>query len=140
MLIKTYHNVICASLDFACDAPMKKTRHAYGRLALLMSGGAALGLYHVDVVKALMENGLLPQVLSGASVGGIVCAMFGTRTDEEVLRDVVKAKGTTAVGHLGVLKLDLFCQLGYFQENEHLKHSHSSGDMLNARNPLSEVW
>ena len=57
VLIETYHNVICASLDFVCDAPVtnaepiptdarlaffNKTRHAYGRSALLMSGGAAL--------------------------------------------------------------------------------------------------
>mmetsp|Transcript_63041 Transcript_63041/g.73749 ORF Transcript_63041/g.73749 Transcript_63041/m.73749 type:complete len:928 (+) Transcript_63041:948-3731(+) len=152
VLIETYHNVVCASLDFVCDAPVtndtpiptdarlaffNETRHAYGRSALLMSGGAALGFYHVGVAKALMENGLLPRVLSGASAGSIVCAMIGTRTDEEVLRDMVKAKGTNSPGHSGVLKLDFFRPLGYFKKNEHLKHSHSSGDILN--NPLSEV-
>eukprot|EP00614_Pseudopedinella_elastica_P006151 CAMPEP_0172603474 /NCGR_PEP_ID=MMETSP1068-20121228/23725_1 /TAXON_ID=35684 /ORGANISM="Pseudopedinella elastica, Strain CCMP716" /LENGTH=166 /DNA_ID=CAMNT_0013405227 /DNA_START=14 /DNA_END=511 /DNA_ORIENTATION=+ len=40
-------------------------RHAYGRTALMLSGGAALGLYHVGVVKALLEGGLLPRVVSG---------------------------------------------------------------------------
>ena len=87
-----------------------------------------------------MENGLLPWLLSGASAGSVVCAMIGTRTDEEVLRDMVKAKGTAIVGHLGVSKLKKKCPLEYFKENEHLKHSHLSEDILNASNPLSEIW
>jgi predicted acylesterase/phospholipase RssA len=36
------------------------------------------------VVKALHDNLLLPRVLSGASVGAIVVAMIGTRTDKEI--------------------------------------------------------
>ena len=75
---------------------------------MLLSGGAALGFYHVGVVKALMENGLLPRVISGASAGSILCAMIGTRTDEECLRDLFDAKGTTAPGHSGTLKLNFF--------------------------------
>jgi TAG lipase/steryl ester hydrolase/phospholipase A2/LPA acyltransferase len=75
---------------------------------LISSLGAALGFYHVGVVKALMENGLLPRVMSGASAGSIVCAMVGTRTDEECKRDMFEAKGTTALGHSGTLMLKFF--------------------------------
>jgi len=32
-----------------------EARHAYGRRALLLSGGAGLGLYHVGVVKSLNQ-------------------------------------------------------------------------------------
>ena len=87
--------MVCASLDFVCDSPVvvgespiptdarlaffNETRHSYGRSALLLSGGAALGFYHVGVVKALMENRLMPRVLGGSSAGSIVCAMVGTR-------------------------------------------------------------
>ena len=90
-----YHNVVCASLDFVCDAPVadgepaiptdarlaffNETRHSYGRSALLLSGGAALGFYHIGVVKTLMQNRLMPRVLGGSSAGSIVCAMIGTR-------------------------------------------------------------
>ena len=124
VLIETYHNIVCSSLDFICDAvPLptddvipteaklaffNETRHMYGRTALMLSGGAALGFYHVGVVKALMYNGLLPRVLSGASAGSIVCAMIATRTDEECKRDLFDAKGTTAPGHSGVLMTDFF--------------------------------
>ena len=52
VLVETYHNVVCASLDFVCDAPVQEgedriptdarlaffneTRHAYGRTALIL--------------------------------------------------------------------------------------------------------
>jgi len=124
VLVETYHNVVCASLDFVCDAPVatgespiptdarlaffNETRHSYGRTALLLSGGAALGFYHIGVVKALMENRLMPRVLGGSSAGSIVCAMIGTRTDEECVNDLFNIKGTTAPGHSGRLKLNFF--------------------------------
>lgn len=31
-----------------------ETRHAYGRTALLLSGGAALGVYHTGLIRALV--------------------------------------------------------------------------------------
>lgn len=115
---------MCAALDFVCDAPVQpgeqpiptdarlaffnETRHAYGRTALLLSGGAALGMYHLGVVKALVENRLMPRVLGGSSAGSIVCALIGTRTDEELLRDVFQMKGTVAPGHSGKLVWTFF--------------------------------
>lgn len=124
VLVETYHNIVCTSLEFVCDslpqfgddfipteaklAFFNETRHMYGRTALLLSGGAALGFYHVGVVKALMNNGLLPRVLSGASAGSIVCAMIATRTDEECRRDLFEVKGTDAPGHSGKLMLNFF--------------------------------
>ncbi|KAG7366819.1 patatin-like phospholipase [Nitzschia inconspicua] len=124
VLVETYHNVVCASLDFVCDAPVaagespiptdarlaffNETRHSYGRTALLLSGGAALGFYHVGVVKALMENRLMPRVLGGSSAGSIVCAMIGTRTDEECMNDMFEIKGTNAHGHSGRMMLNFF--------------------------------
>jgi hypothetical protein len=61
-----------------------ETRHAFGRSALLLSGGATLGLVHVGVIKALMSQQLLPRVISGSSAGSIVAAMLGCLTDAEV--------------------------------------------------------
>ena len=59
-------------------------RQAFGRSALLLSGGATFGMNHVGVLKALYEAKLLPRIISGASAGSIVCAVLCTRTDEEV--------------------------------------------------------
>ncbi|RFU33555.1 hypothetical protein B7463_g2787, partial [Scytalidium lignicola] len=59
-------------------------RQAFGRSALLLSGGATFGMNHVGVLKALYEAKLLPRIISGASAGSIVCAVLCTRTDEEI--------------------------------------------------------
>ncbi|KAI9051969.1 hypothetical protein LZ554_004223 [Drepanopeziza brunnea f. sp. 'monogermtubi'] len=65
-------------------------RQAFGRSALLLSGGATFGMNHVGVLKALFEAKLLPRIISGASAGSIVCAVLCTRTDEEI-PEVLKA-------------------------------------------------
>jgi TAG lipase/steryl ester hydrolase/phospholipase A2/LPA acyltransferase len=59
-------------------------RQAFGRSALLLSGGAIFGMNHVGVLKALFEAKLLPRIISGASAGSIVCAILCTRTDDEI--------------------------------------------------------
>jgi len=61
-----------------------KARQAFGRSALLLSGGGTFGMNHIGVVKCLWENKLLPRIISGASAGSIVCAVLCTRTDEEL--------------------------------------------------------
>jgi len=129
LLVEEYHASICRGLDFCADGQVmegeesiptdarlaffNETRHSYGRTALLLSGGAALGFYHAGVVKVLIENGLMPRVIGGASAGSIVLAMIGTRTDEECLRDLFQVKGTKAMGHSGYLQLDFFRPQGY---------------------------
>lgn len=60
------------------------TRQAFGRSALLLSGGATFGMNHIGVLKALWEARLLPRIISGASAGSIVCAVLCTRTDQEM--------------------------------------------------------
>ncbi|KAJ5096020.1 hypothetical protein NUU61_005376 [Penicillium alfredii] len=59
-------------------------RQAFGRSALLFSGGATFGMNHIGVLKALYEANLIPRIISGASAGSIVCAVFCTRTDDEL--------------------------------------------------------
>lgn len=144
VLVETYHNVVCAALDFVCDsevlpgdAPIptdarlaffNEARHSYGRTALMLSGGAALGFYHAGVVKALMKNGLLPRVLSGASAGSIVCSMIGTRTDEEAMDELFENEGSNASGHSGTLRLDFFRPVV------------STESPTKCSNPLEDVW
>ncbi|WP_299150520.1 patatin-like phospholipase family protein, partial [uncultured Acinetobacter sp.] len=52
-------------------------QRAYGQPALMFSGGSTLGLFHTGVCKALMEQDLLPKVMSGSSAGAIMTAMLG---------------------------------------------------------------
>ena len=56
----------------------------YGRSALMLSGGGVLGFYHLGVVKILLDQGLLPRVISGSSAGSLVAGVVGTHTDNEL--------------------------------------------------------
>ncbi|KAH0610480.1 uncharacterized protein H6S33_012007 [Morchella sextelata] len=97
-LIEKYIDSCLATLDtlislpVTADAPSSceilesliNTRQAFGRTALLLSGGATFGMNHVGVMKALWEADLLPRIISGASAGSIVAAVLCTRTDDEL--------------------------------------------------------
>ena len=60
------------------------SRQAFGRSALLLSGGATFGMSHIGVLKSLWEAHLLPRIISGASAGSIICAVLCTTNDEEI--------------------------------------------------------
>ncbi|KAL6010009.1 mitogen-activated protein kinase tyrosine protein phosphatase sdp1 [Asimina triloba] len=95
-LIKEYIDEVSTQLRMVCDSDseellleeklsfMHETRHAFGRTALLLSGGASLGAFHVGVVKTLVDNKLLPRIIAGSSVGSVVCAIVGTRSWPEL--------------------------------------------------------
>lgn len=61
-----------------------RARHCYGHSALMMSGSGMLLYFHVGVVKALLEQDLLPHVLSGSSGGSFVGSVLATHTDAEL--------------------------------------------------------
>lgn len=63
---------------------MLYARQSFGRSALLLSGGGTFGMTHIGVLKALFEAKLLPRIISGASAGSIVCAVFCAKTDDEM--------------------------------------------------------
>ncbi|KAI1167092.1 acyl transferase/acyl hydrolase/lysophospholipase [Nemania serpens] len=63
---------------------MLYARQSFGRSALLLSGGGTFGMTHIGVLKALFEAKLLPRIISGASAGSIVCAVFCAKTDDEI--------------------------------------------------------
>ncbi|MEY1661587.1 DUF3336 domain-containing protein [Isoalcanivorax beigongshangi] len=93
-LIEEYLDEVCAALNELCDqddpalpfedklAFFETTGSAFGQSALMLSGGAALGLFHIGVCKALWEQQLLPQVISGSSAGSIIAAVVGTHSDD----------------------------------------------------------
>jgi TAG lipase/steryl ester hydrolase/phospholipase A2/LPA acyltransferase len=95
-LIKEYIDEVSTQLRMVCDMDteelsleeklsfMHETRHAYGRTALLLSGGASLGAFHLGVVKTLVEHKLLPRIIAGSSVGSVMCAVVGTRSWPEL--------------------------------------------------------
>jgi NTE family protein len=95
-LIHDYVAEVVAALNYLCDGEFEEfngvgrrrffdeTARSYGRSALMLSGGATLGLFHVGVVKALVLEDLLPEVISGSSAGSVVASTVGTRTPDEL--------------------------------------------------------
>lgn len=104
-LITDYLQAVSESLEFIADLPASELTgteklqffHAvalsYGRSALMLSGGATLGLFHVGVVRSLYRENLLPLVLSGSSAGSVVAATVGglTPAESEEMMDPVNS-------------------------------------------------
>ncbi len=80
------------------------------KTGLALSGGAARGLAHLGVVKALYEKGIKPDVISGTSAGSVAGAFLADGHDPEKMLDIFLEKklyqflGLT-FGKLGLLKI-----------------------------------
>ncbi|MEN8719588.1 MAG: DUF3336 domain-containing protein [Oceanococcaceae bacterium] len=96
ILLESYLNEVAICLNYLCDNDFedfpldekvlffKRTGSSFGRSALMLSGGATLGMFHLGVIKALWQERLLPRVITGSSAGSIIAGMVGTRLDEEM--------------------------------------------------------
>lgn len=99
-------------------ALFRRASLCFGRSALMLSGAGALGPFHVGVTKALLEQELLPDVISGSSAGSFVAAVIGTH-DDATLRaamqpraigsafDGMQAGGRTLRGRRQIGRADL---------------------------------
>jgi TAG lipase / steryl ester hydrolase / phospholipase A2 / LPA acyltransferase len=102
-LVTSYIGELAGALELVADVDdaeiplaeklefFRRASHCYGRTALMLSGGGALGPFHIGVIKALLEQGLLPNVISGSSAGSLMAATVGTRTEHE-LREIFDAR------------------------------------------------
>ncbi|KUI65725.1 hypothetical protein VM1G_01129 [Cytospora mali] len=100
-LVQNHVDEVEKSLKFVLDTKQMqldekrevfKSMYAnYGRTALCLSGGATFAYYHFGVVKALLEEDLLPDVITGTSGGALVAGLVATRTNEELKELLVPA-------------------------------------------------
>ena len=96
--IQEFYKEFILSLEYIAALPPSKiphvkkleffaeTRHAFGRTALLLSGGAGLGFYHFGVLKILYEERLMPRIITGSSVGSIMASAIGVKPMDEIDR------------------------------------------------------
>lgn len=66
-------------------------------LALVLGGGGARGLAHIGVVRALIQEGVVPDLIVGTSMGAVVGGMYAQTRDI----DLVEAKISDFVGRFG---------------------------------------
>lgn len=63
---------------------MQKKKPEYG---LVLSGGGARGLAHIGIIAGLEKHGIFPGMISGASMGAIIGALYaGGVSPEEMLK------------------------------------------------------
>jgi len=111
--------------DIALDVRRDFFRHArkwYGHTGLLLSGGAALGYYHIGVIKALLEARCLPRFLSGSSAGSLMCSFLSVRTDAEVMHDLCVPESERffrACEEPFCTKLTRYLKYGFFFDKDH---------------------
>lgn len=69
---------------------VRKIRANVGRTSLMLSGGGAQAMYHLGVVRALIESNVYQdiKVISGTSGGSITAAMCALKTPEELHKHV----------------------------------------------------
>lgn len=94
-LIESYLDAVTEALEWITAAPdseasaaskrefLRDLAQSYGRSALMLSGGATMGLFHVGVVRTLYSHDLLPDVMSGSSAGSLVGAGVTSRSRVE---------------------------------------------------------
>eukprot|EP00434_Breviolum_minutum_P018590 symbB.v1.2.016398.t1/scaffold1247.1/size129121/6 len=96
-----YLEKLCHCLEALCQRRKDETtaatalhdwlvdrRKAIGRTALCLSGGGSLAMHHMGVCRFLLEEGLMPKIVSGVSGGSIVAGFLAIHTDEEILKHV----------------------------------------------------
>ena len=95
-LIVDYVNEVASAIELlatpeASEIPeaermdfFRRAQHCYGSSALMMSGAGSLLFFHIGVVKALWQQGLLPDVLSGSSGGAIVACLVSANSDRDL--------------------------------------------------------
>lgn len=100
-LVEQYIEEVTASINAVADSSdanvlAKEKRRFfrivsknYGKSALCLSGGACFAYTHFGLVKALLDNDLLPLIISGTSGGGLIAALACTRTDDELRKLLV---------------------------------------------------
>jgi TAG lipase/steryl ester hydrolase/phospholipase A2/LPA acyltransferase len=92
--VRAYLDAAERALDALCAAPgvptdvkcrlFEDAAATFGRSGLLLSGGATLGFHHLGVIKALFDQDLLPDVISGASTGAMIGGGLAVRTNDEI--------------------------------------------------------
>ena len=72
----------------------------FGRTCLVLSGGASFCYNHFGVLKALIENDLMPKIISGTSGGGMIAALAATRQNDELLA-LINSKLSSKINAFG---------------------------------------
>jgi NTE family protein len=94
------------------------------KIGLVLSGGGSRGFGHLGVLKALDELQIKPDIISGASAGSLVGALYSAGYTPSEISEIILKKGISgnvklAFNKMGIFSLDKFEKLiqEYIPEN-----------------------
>ncbi len=85
------------------------------KIGLALSGGGARGVAHIGAIQALEEHGIFADVLSGASAGAIVGALYAYGKTPSEMMDFVRDSSFWKIFQIG-LPIDGLAKLTYLNE------------------------
>lgn len=122
LLIEQYLDKVVETLYILADSPslvqrtfFQRCKLSLGTTALALQGGSLFGLFHLGVLKGLLERNLLPSIINGSSMGACVASIACCLSNAE-LEDLLS--GNTL---LATIKRDtvLLKDCGYGNIDEH---------------------
>ncbi|APY12331.1 phospholipase [Seonamhaeicola sp. S2-3] len=84
------------------------------KVGLVLSGGGVKGVAHVGIIKALLERDIHPDIVSGASAGAIVGALYANGTSPSDMISFFKDTPLFKYSHFTIYKPGLFDTDKYF--------------------------
>jgi NTE family protein len=79
---------VCAALSYTQDAPSSAFA-AKPRVALVLSGGSALGLAHIGVIRELERSGIPIDMVLGTSMGSLVGGLYASGYSPDSMAELV---------------------------------------------------
>ncbi len=82
------------------------------KIGIALSGGGAKGIAHIGVIRALLENGVEPTIVSGTSAGSIIGALYAAGVPTEDMERLIADSSMMKIFRLfgipgaGLVKLD----------------------------------
>ena len=70
------------------------------KIALVLGGGGARGLSHIGVIKRLEEEGIVPEVIVGTSIGALIGGAYASGMGVAAMEKVVAATDLLAVAKI----------------------------------------
>lgn len=107
-----------------------QTRKNIGRTALVLSGGGCYGLFHIGVLAALLEEDVLPRIISGSSAGAIIASILSVHNNDEIqelMENIVEQKfdifGEQKNIQTFLTCLSRFLKYGTWYDNQNLQET-----------------
>jgi NTE family protein len=93
-------------------------------IGIVLSGGAARGFTHLGVLRALEENGVRPDIISGVSAGAIAGALYADGYEPEEILEIYTLKSIFELMQITVPKTGIFKTTGLKETLK--KHLHAT--------------